>query len=359
MSRAGSLDRLRQRNECIGPPGPGEARVAICAIGLNFADVFACLGLYSATPSGPFIPGLEFSGVVEEVGQPPACAPSTGTSPWHPGDRVVGLTRFGAYATSLNVDVRYLDHLRPDWSFAEGAAYPVQALTAWYGLNRLGGLKPGDAVLVHSAAGGVGLNALAMIRTCAGLVVATVGTEAKKAFLLEHQHCTASQVIVRNRRRFGGQLDEALEAQHLDGFDIVFDGVAGPFFRPGYDRLRRGGRLVIYGAADFMSPGRRPNYARLAIRYLRRPRLDPLAMITDNKNVMGFNLIWMWDRVDGLVSMYRELAPILTSPPCVGRIFPFAKAPEAVRHLQSGQSMGKVVIEVPFARVSAPSAPFR
>ena len=86
IDRAGSLDRLRRVSEPIAAPGPGEARVAVKAIGLNFADIFACQGLYSATPKGSFIPGLEFAGVVEEVHG----------APFTPGDRVVGLTRFGA-----------------------------------------------------------------------------------------------------------------------------------------------------------------------------------------------------------------------------------------------------------------------
>ena len=84
IDRAGSLDRLHRVSEPIAPPGPGEARVAVQAIGLNFADVFACLGLYSATPKGPFVPGLEFAGVIEAMG-PPARQP--GASPPEHGGR--------------------------------------------------------------------------------------------------------------------------------------------------------------------------------------------------------------------------------------------------------------------------------
>jgi len=348
IGRAGSLDRLAQRSESLPDPGPGEARIAVKAIGLNFADLFAGLGLYSATPKGAFVPGLECAGTVEALG--PVASPSgSGDAPGRvlrQGERVIGLTRFGAYATAINLDVRYLWPLPPDWSFVEGAAFPVQSLTAWYGLIELGGLAPGDALLVHSAAGGVGLNALRIADGTGAQVIATVGRPAKRDFLVERCGLAPDRVIVRNRRGFGAQLDGALAALGVEGFDLVLDAVAGPFFRPAYQRLRPEGRLVLYGAADLMPRRARPNYLRLALKYLRRPRLDPLRMIAENKSVMAFNLIWLWDRVDRLSQAYDALSRLTPRPPFVGRRFAFADAPAALRHLQSGESIGKVVLEI-------------
>jgi len=338
IDKAGSLDRLKSEQDELPGPGPGQVRVAIAAVGLNFADVFACLGLYSATPPGPFVPGLECAGVVEAAG--------TGVTGLVPGSAVVGLTRFGAYATHLNVDAKYLRSLPDGWTLADGAAYPVQAITAWYAIRDLGACKAGDAVLVHSAAGGVGLNALAILTALGARVVATVGGEAKMPFLMTHAGLRAEQIIVRDRRRFGAQLDEALQANGLDGFDLVLDAVAGPFFEPAYRRLRPAGRLVIYGAADLMPQGTRPNWLRLASRYLRRPHVDPVQMISDNRSVMGFNLIWLWDRADRLGSTYDELAAMIRRPPHIGKRFAFADAPAAMRYLQRGGSVGKVVLEI-------------
>jgi alcohol dehydrogenase len=344
IGRAGALDRLRRQTEALADPGPGQARVAVRAVGLNFADLFACLGLYSATPAGPFVPGLEFAGVVEALGPPAAGGmPHCGL---RSGDRVIGLTRFGAYATALNLDLRYLTPIPPAWSFAEAAAFPVQALTAWYGLIELGALAPGDGVLVHSAAGGVGLNALSILAGKGTRVVATVGRPAKRDFLVAHCELAPEQVIVRDRRGFGRQLDRALGALGLEGFDLVLDAVAGSFFRPAYDRLRPEGRVVLYGAADLMPRRARPNYLRLGFRYLCRPRIDPLQMIAENRSVMGFNLIWLWEQADRLPRAYDQLATLLARPPFVGRSFLFREAPTALRHLQSGESIGKVVLEV-------------
>ena len=343
IDRAGSLDRLTRRTEEIPDPSRGQARVAVKAIGLNFADIFACLGLYSATPKGSFIPGLEFAGIVEEI------APAADGDEPHvirAGDGVVGMTRFGGYATAINASARYLRPIRPGWSFAEAAAYPAQGLTAWYGLVRLGALERGDVVLLQSAAGGVGLNALEILRALGARAIATVGQDAKRQWLIEHRGLVSDQVIVRDRRGFAAQLDVALASIGAKGFDLVFDAIAGPFFQPAYDRLRPEGRLVTYGAADFMPAGVRANHLRLAWQYLRRSRVDPLHMISANRSVMGFNLIWLWDRAERLAAAYDELDALITAPPIVGRRFAFADAHAAMRHLQSGASIGKVVLEV-------------
>ena len=349
IERAGSLDRLQRQRDALPEPGAGEARVRVHAVGLNFADVFACLGLYSATPSGPFVPGLEFAGVVEVVGPPRRDSATSGAPVVGPGDEVMGVTRFGAYATALNVDVRLLRRRPEGWDFAEAAAYPVQGMTAWYGLVELGSVEAGDVVLLHSAAGGVGLLALAILGAIGARVVATVGRHAKREFLVAQRGLSRDQVIVRDRRRFGIQLDEALAAAGADGFDVVFDAVAGPFLLPAFSRLRPEGRLVVYGAAHFMPPRSRASdlrHAGLLIDYLRRPRLDPIAMVSQNRSVMAFNLIWLWGRIHRMSGAYAALDALITAPPLVGRRFPFAEAPAALRHLQSGESIGKVVLDV-------------
>ena len=136
------------------------------------------------------------------------------------------------------------------------------------------------------------------------------------------------------------------EAAGAPGLDVVFDAIAGPFFDAAYARLRPEGRHVIYGAADFMTRGPRPDYLRLLPRYLRRPRLDPMQMIAENRSVLGFNLIWLWDAVERLASGYDALERLVTEPPFVGRTFTFDDTPHAMQWLQRGESVGKVVVRV-------------
>jgi alcohol dehydrogenase len=338
ISSAGSLSRLKLVTESLGPPARGEVQVRIAAVGLNFADIFACLGLYSATPEGSFVPGLESAGTIIAVG--------ADTPGWQIGDRVMVLTRFGGYTDTINVPAATVWPIPPAWSFAEAAAYPVQALTAWYGIQQLGNARKDSIVLVQSAAGGVGLHALEALRTLEAKPVAVVGNERKRQWLIERQGLMPQAVVIRDRH-YPAQLDAALRHYGASGFDVIFDAVYGDAFKPAFDRLAPEGRYVLFGAADFMSRGARPNPFRLLAGWLRRPRLDPLAMIPLNRGLLAFNLIWLWEQASRLPESMRATLALIPSPPHIGARFGFEQALEAMKLLQSGQTTGKVVLELP------------
>jgi len=341
VPRAGDLGRLELVEDALPSPAPGEVQVAVGAVGLNFADALALLGLYSATPKGAFTPGLEAAGVVVAVGPPVASRPVYAV-----GDRVIVLTRFGGYATHLNSDTRYVYRTPAGYSDAEAAAYAVQSLTAWYGLERLGAVKAGDTVLVQSAAGGVGLQALAMIERRGAQAIAVVGSDTKADFIAAHTGLERHAIVVRRRTGFDAALDGALAAVGRTGFDCVFDAVLGPFFQPAFARLAPEGRYVLYGAAEFTPRGRRRNWIRLAWQWWRRPRLDPLAMISDNRGLLAFNLIWLWESVDRLPEGYAALGALDLPPPHVGQRYRFEDARLALDELQAGHTIGKSVLIV-------------
>ncbi|MEY3713029.1 MAG: hypothetical protein RL321_649 [Pseudomonadota bacterium] len=338
ISSAGSLSRLKLVTESLGPPARDEVQVRIAAVGLNFADIFACLGLYSATPEGSFVPGLESAGTIIAVG--------ADTPGWQIGDRVMVLTRFGGYTDTINVPAATVWPIPPAWSFAEAAAYPVQALTAWYGIQQLGNARKDSIVLVQSAAGGVGLHALEALRTLEAKPVAVVGNERKRQWLIEQQGLMPQAVVIRDRH-YPAHLDAALRHYGASGLDVIFDAVYGDAFKPAFDRLAPEGRYVLFGAADFMSGGARPNPFRLLAGWLRRPRLDPLAMIPLNRGLLAFNLIWLWEQASRLPESMRATLALIPSPPHIGARFDFEQALEAMKLLQSGQTTGKVVLELP------------
>ena len=172
---AGSLSNFHLVDRPPPPPAAGEVTVAVRAIGLNFADVFAIWGLYSATPKGTFTPGLEYAGEITAVGDQ--------VRDFEVGQSVMGVTRFGAYTTALTTDRRYVRPLPPGWSMAEGAGYLVQALTAYYGLVKLGQVQSGQTVLIHSAAGGVGTFAGRIARQLGAYTIGTIGGPAKTDYL--------------------------------------------------------------------------------------------------------------------------------------------------------------------------------
>ena len=326
--KAGDIGRLSQQTEPLGSLPAGRVRVAVRAVGLNFADIFALTGLYSATPPGAFVPGLEFAGTVLEA--------DCGTEGFSPGDRVMGVTRFGGYATMVDSEPEYLISLPDDWDFAQGAAWPAQTLTAWYALTHLGALQSGQTVLVHSAAGGVGLQAMKLARALGAIPVGTVGNPAKVACL---EALGFEEVLVREQN-FARQLQRAALT-----FDLVLDAIGGAVQRASFDALNPMGRLVVFGAAEFTPKGKRPDYLNALWRYLRRPRYDVMDMISSNRSVLAFNLIWLWEQKSQMQALLDELAAVPLTPPLVGHRFEFSDAHAALDLLRSGRSVGKVVLE--------------
>lgn len=329
--RAGSLADLRLQEFELPAPAPNEVSIAVRAIGLNFADVFAIWGLYGATPKGEFTPGLEYAGEVLAVG--------AGVSQLKPGDRVMGVTRFGAYTTHLNIDARYAIPLPAGWNFAEGAAYLVQTLTAYYGMAELGNLMHGMTVLIHSAVGGVGLQALKIARAFDCFTIGTVGSADKVQFALKQGY---DRVIVRGPD-FAEKLDQALQDRPLE---LVMDSVGGPFFTIPFNKLAPMGRVVVFGSARYATPGDRPNKLHLLLTWLRRPKVDPQKLPETNRAVLGFNLIWLYERAALMHKLLGDLEHLKLDAPYVGHTFPFEQLPDAVRLFQTGKTRGKVVVEV-------------
>ena len=324
---AGAISRLTLEREPLPAPADHEVQVAVKSIGLNFADIFALTGLYSATPKGSFIPGLEYAGEVIAVGE--QC------TRFRVGDPVMGVTRFGGYVTALNSAESYLTHLPDGWTFEQGAAYLTQTLTAWYAITDLGAMKSGHQVLVQSAAGGVGLQAMKLIRALGGNPVGTVSSESKKQFLNE---LGFDQVFVREKS-FRKQLERSGRT-----FDLVLDAIGGDVQKASFDALNPMGRLVVFGAAEFTPGKNRPQYLKAVLQYLKRPRYDVMDMISDNKSVMAFNLIWLWEQVELMRSLLDDMSAVDITPPHVGYRFRFEQAHDAIECLRSGNTIGKVVL---------------
>mmetsp|Transcript_18902 Transcript_18902/g.60395 ORF Transcript_18902/g.60395 Transcript_18902/m.60395 type:complete len:400 (-) Transcript_18902:457-1656(-) len=381
----GDLGLLRLDSSDVAPPGCGQVLVRVERIGLNFADVFAVAGLYSPIRSGelegPLVPGLEFAGVVEQVGAPSAVrgpdslrgADQVGhggqlmllsEQVWataereapklRPGDRVMGCMRFGAFATHVNVPAHQVRKLPEGWTVAQGAAFTAQTLTAYYALRVLGDLKKDQTVLVHSAAGGCGLQAIRICRKLGARVVGTVSSAAKvTALLKEFPDLKPEQLIVRasSAAAFGTQLDSALAAIGSPaGFDIVLDAILGPLFQPAFDRLAPGGRHVVFGAASMTPQADRLGWLewiKLAWQWLWRPKVDLLELPSLNRSVMAFNLIHCLNDAPTLMATMDEIQALNLAPPLVGSEFSFAEVPAALRAFRSGTTWGKVVISVP------------
>jgi NADPH:quinone reductase-like Zn-dependent oxidoreductase len=336
ISGVGGPEVLRLEPYDLPPPGPGELTVEVRAAGVNFADLFCRLGLYRAAPKPPFAPGFEVAGEVTALGE--------GVEAPAPGHRVMALTRFGGYATRLNVRAEWVRPLPEGWSFAQGAAFPVVFLTAYHGLVYVGRLAEGETVVIQSAAGGVGTAACQIARALGGRVIGTVGAAAKKTVALE---AGADEVVVSRRYRVWRAIRRLTKGK---GVDLILDAVGGRGLKHGFESLRPGGRLVVYGFADMMPRGGRRNWLELSWKQWRTPRFNPLAMTGTNRTVSGFNLVYLWDRTALFGEALARLLEMVGRGeirPVVGAEVPFERAASAHAMLQSRGSTGKVVLVRP------------
>lgn len=329
--KAGSLANLQCVSEDLPNPQAGEVTVAVKAIGLNFADIFAIWGLYAATPEGIFTPGLEYAGVIAKVG--------SDVKGIKAGDRVMGVTRFGSYTTHLNIDHRYVVPVPEDWDFAEGAAFLVQVLTAYYGLVKLGDLQKGQTVLIHSGGGGVGLLANRIAKRYEAFTIGTIGRPDKTALLKKEGY---DRVIVRSNT-FKTDLEQALDGRALN---LIMECIGGKILKIGYEQMAPMGRMISYGSARYATVGNRPNYFKLLYYYMTRPKIDPQSMTNENKSVMAFNLIFLFHQAELMHEMLQEIEKLDLGKPLVGHRFPFAELKEAILFFQTGKTTGKVVVEV-------------
>ena len=332
IDKAGSINDLRLVSEEIPELKPDEVCVQVRAIGLNFADIFAIQGLYSATPAGSFIPGLEYSGEIIQVGERVRSRKV--------GDKVMGVTRFGGYATQITINELYVVALPEKWTFEEGAGFLVQGLTAYYALKELGNLQPGMNVLIHSAAGGVGILANRICKKIGAFTIGSVGSSDKVKFLLKEEAYDA--VIVRDKH-FPENLKAELEGRPLN---LIMECIGGKILKQGWEILAPMGRMVVYGNASFTSHGSRPNYPRLFWKFLNRPKIDPLRLPTENKSLMGFNLIYLYEQTDMMHQMLAKLEALELGPPFVGQVFAFEDLHQAIHLFQQGKTVGKVVVKV-------------
>ncbi len=340
IERPGGYRRLEIKTFSKPMPRSNEVLVEVSAAGINFADIFIRLGLYKSAKEfvgWPITPGFEFSGKVLKCGQD--------VTDLNEGDRVFGLTRFGAYATHLCVPREQVFLISEDSKFTpdQWAAFPTVFLTAYHGLFQIFVLRPGMKILVHSAAGGVGgaLLQLGKIGECqmTGVVGSTHKVDAALNYGADH-------VIDKSREDLWARAREICP----DGYDVIFDANGPATLKQSYSHLAPAGKLVAYGFHSMLSTyGGIPNYLKLAVQYFRVPRFNPLNMTIDNKSLMAFNLSFLFHRMDLLKEAMQDLLKWVEEgkikAPAV-QSFPFEKVADAHRTLESGTTVGKLILKI-------------
>lgn len=306
--------------EEIETPAPkeGQALIKVAAAGINFADLAQRQGAYLTRTRTPMTMGAEFAGTVAALG-PGVSAPAVGT-------RVAGVGE-GGYAEYAIAQASSLIPLPPDLDFVHAAAFPVQGLTALQLLRESARLQPGESVLVHAAAGGVGTLAVQLAKLMgAGTVVGTASNPDKLALVLR---LGADAAINYTEPDWGEQVKQATGGK---GADIILEMVGGSIAEQSLQCLAPFGRMVIFGAAS----GHIPQFTGIQLMY-------------KNQAIIGYWLASQLQRSDRIAAAAMELMQYLVSGKLqivVGQTFPLADAEQAHTAIAERRTMGKVVLLV-------------
>ena len=294
---------------------PGTVLVKVRAIGINFADTRFRQGQYLVQPKLPDTPGLEVSGVVEAVGE--------GVSNVKVGARVAALGS-KAYAEYALAPAAQVIPLPDSISFEQGAAFPVQVLTAWHMLHTSHHTTPGQTVLIHSAAGGVGIVAIQIARAAGARVIGTVSSDGKAAPAKEYG---ANEVINYATHDFAA---EAMRITGGKGVDLILDAVGATTFENGLKCLAPFGHTILYGAAGGPT----------------QP-LNLFALFEKSLKVSGFVLYTVATVPDAMRRGIEDSFKLMADGKLkllIGKTFPLAQAAEAHRFMESRASTGKLLL---------------
>jgi NADPH:quinone reductase len=229
----GPPESYQLREYDSGPPGPGQVRVAIKAAGISYVDVLTAIGKYQFTPPLPFIPGSEFAGVVEAVGE--------GVAKLAVGDSVNGSSMGGIFAEVNNFPAANVNQVPHGLDFFEAAVYPVNYLTAWHALNDRGRAQRGETLLVLGAAGGTGFAAIQVGKYMGLRVIASASSPDKRAAALAGGADAVVETGAEDWR------DQVKAANHGKAIDLVFDPVGGNATDLAFRTLGYDGRHLVVG----------------------------------------------------------------------------------------------------------------
>lgn len=300
-------------------------RIAVRACGVNFADVMARLGLYPDAPKPPCVVGYEVAGEVTEV--------AGGVEGVKVGDRVLAGTRFGGYASEVVVPQRDVVSLPDRLSFEQGAAIPVNYATAWAALVGYGNVQRSERVLIHAAAGGVGIAAIQIAKR-RGAEVIGAASPSKHGKLRELGVTDAVDYTKDGWEKTLGR------------FDVILNAIGGRSLARSYKMLRPGGRLIAYGASSVVSGERRSLRAALGT-LASMPWFNITKQMSQSKAVIGLNMLTLWDDRGTLSPWMEPLSEMMddgTIEPVVAGSFDFEHAGDAHAMLTERRNVGKVVL---------------
>jgi NADPH2:quinone reductase len=316
VRRNGPPESMAFEDHPAPEPQPGMLRIAVRAAGVNYFDSLLVAGTYQVKPELPFVPGAEVAGVVLD-------APAGGG--FAPGDRVLARLPLGGYAEIAHARPADAQKVPETMPFAEAAAFFINYQTGWFGLHRRASLKPGEYLLVHAAAGGVGSAAVQLGKAAGAIVIASVGSPEKAEVATR----LGADLVVEYRDQDLIQAVKDFTDGH--GADVVYDPVGGEAFEKSTKCIAFEGRIVVVGFTSGQMPQARANH-----------------LLVKNYSVVGLHWGLYNERrrelVDAcaleLLGLYREGR----IKPFVSRTVPLEQAASALADVAAGRSTGKTVL---------------
>lgn len=325
-----AADSFELRDVAIPEPKPGEVRIQVTAFGLNYADVMARQGLYRECPPLPTIIGYDVEGIIDVVG--------AGVSSYKKGDRVFALTRFGGYAEYACTMESGVNHLPAEAHTGVGCALATQSVTAFHAAIHCQNLLPGEKVLIHAAAGGLGTSLIQLAKWKGCTVIGVAGGKDKAEYLrslgVDHiidHHVTSYLDYVRDHFQ--------------NKVDVVFDNAGGSSFKEAKSILAKGGRVVTLGATVLSGKKGFINLIRLGIGF---GIFSPISYLTNSQSLIGINMLKIGDhRPDLIANGFKQVALLYQQgilQPHVGKVFHHAELSQAHEWMENRQSIGKGVV---------------
>ncbi len=318
---------LEQVRKPVPEPGPGEVLVEVHAVGVSFPDLLLSQGLYQLRPDPPVTLGGAVAGTVVSTGSPDGRDGSTdGRGTLAPGTRVAGVVPYGGAADRAVIPASAVFALPDRTSYDEGAALPMNYLTALFALQERGQVRPGETVLVHGAAGGVGTATLQVAKGLGARTIAVVSTEQKAAFA---RAAGADDAVL-----LDGFKDAARELTGGRGVDVVVDVVGGEVFTDSLRCLAEQGRLLVVGFA-----------AGHGI-----PEVKVNRLLLTNVDVRGVGWgAYAMARPEYMRQQWRDLVPMLSSGvvrPPIGTTYDLADFGRALQEMAERRTLGKTVVHL-------------
>ncbi|KAF0033059.1 synaptic vesicle membrane protein VAT-1 homolog [Scophthalmus maximus] len=305
--------------------------VRVKACGLNFADLMARQGLYDRLPSPPFTPGMECSGLVEAVGEE--------VTDRKVGDKVMVLNRFGLWQEVAVVPASHTFLIPEGMGFEEAAALPVNYITAYMMLFDFGNLRPNQSVLVHAAAGGVGIAATQLCKTVKDVTVFGTASASK------HETIGEGGVTHPIDYRTKDYVEEVRKISPK-GLDIILDPLGGSDTHKAYNLLKPMGKLITYGTSNMLA-GQKKNLLAVAKNWYHQFSIHTLSLIQGNKSVCGFHLGYLDGEMELITQVMNTVLDLYKQgkvKPRIDSTWHLEQVGDAMRKMQERNNIGKVIL---------------